>query len=1309
MSTIAHGRWRQEHHGSTGALRRRRRLAVERLEAKQLLAADLFVAGGGDDFRGLGTATRPYQTLERALDAAQPGDTINLRGGTYGGGITVMKPGITIQSAPGEWAVIAGPTDDPGYPFGLRFYPDSAGCTVRNLEIQGGYWYAVKTETAYDWGRPTKYGTSSLTIEGCRLHDSGVDVVKLVAGSDDVVIRRNEIFNSGVRTGESADGIDATNADRLLVEDNSIHDIAANGILTCGGGIGDVIRRNHVADTRQAGIDVGFTSDMPSMDTDTRHPECYANPLNPQLFQSIDAMVRDNVIVHPGMAGVGIYAALRPVVAGNTILDAASQAQASILFAPVDVWVPAVAAAYAAAQVGPYPHTPLPGGAAATPAAIRALPAGGGTLHTATVGATVQDNIVTAAAGNPARMVDIRNGSLLGPQSIDGNRYDARGPRGALFIDRSGGDAAPEEAFRQWQSQQGYDLHGSLGDPELVKPGSTTPARPATFGATTFQWSGSPRRPAAHAPESAGSVTLFVERTGDLSAAASVDYTTVDGTAVAGPDYTATAGTLSFAAGQAKLAVTVPLVVDTDVEGDEVLRVRLVNPRGANPLGCRIAVADVIDVTIDEDRAPTPTNWRTTFVSPAGSDATGDGSAVRPWATLQKAADTALPGDYVIVAAGRYQGCNVTASGRPDARITFHADPGVSIVAPNAVTGDGINLEGASFVTVEGFSIADMPRAGIRSVSNTGVEIRGNVLDHNMMWGILTGFSDAVVIENNTASRTQQQHGIYVGNSGDRPVIRGNVVTGNRDCGIHVNADAHAGGDGIITGAVIEGNVVRDNGLGGGAGINLDGVQDAVIRNNLLADNHAAGIALFWTDGREASQRNLVANNTVVQAADGRWAVLVGGGSVDNTLVNNVLVHRNPARGGISVDAASLPGFTSDWNVTDGRFTTNGWSVIGTTAWQAATGQDRHSRTAPLPGLFVNATAGDYRLAAASPAIGAGDPARMPVTDVFAHPRAGRCDAGACQAVAAATATVQFSAADWVVYDASGMAVVGVDRGGDTSGTTTVAFSTADGTAAAGREYTAAAGLLTFAPGETHKEFRVFVGHAAAVRHETIGLVLAQPTGGAIGSRGAATLHLVTDIPTAPGSFEFAAAVTYATEGVDAAATITVRRTGGSAGTASVAYATAAFQPPPKVTWYAPHWLQRHTISPVAGDGTAVAGVDYLATSGTLTFLPGEVVKTFRVPVLADPAADPEQAVTLRLTAPTGGATLGTLATSSLALKPMPAALAAAFAGTAATPTGTAAAPTATTAAFATYASAVAGMTTTGPVATGSTAKPKTA
>lgn len=61
------------------------------------------------------------------------------------------------------------------------------------------------------------------------------------------------------------------------------------------------------------------------------------------------------------------------------------------------------------------------------------------------------------------------------------------------------------------------------------------------------------------------------------------------------------------------------------------------------------------------------------------------------------------------------------------------------------------------------------------------------------------------------------------------------------------------------------------------------------------------------------------------------------------------------------------------------------------------------------------------------------------------------------------------------------------------------------------------------------------------------------------------------------------------------------------------------------------------TVNYNTADGTALAGSDYVAESGTLTFAPGETSKTILVPTLDDGGADPTKYFTVNLSNPTGG------------------------------------------------------------------------
>jgi parallel beta-helix repeat protein len=370
---------------------------------------------------------------------------------------------------------------------------------------------------------------------------------------------------------------------------------------------------------------------------------------------------------------------------------------------------------------------------------------------------------------------------------------------------------------------------------------------------------------------------------------------------------------------------------------------------------------------------PAESQLRTFYVATNGNNAHA-GSSASPWLTLQHAANTVQAGDLVIVRPGTYTGFQLETSGTQANPIEFRAEAGVTVNVPNPVRGNhGINLEGASWVTIQGFTVIDMPRAGIRAVLNEHVTIRGNTLNSNGYWGVLTGFSDDVLIEDNTASNSEVEHGIYVSNSGDRPVIRRNHIFGNNANGIHMNGDASAGGDGIISGALVEGNRIHDNGNAGGSGINCDGVQTSRFQNNVLYNNHAGGITLYRIDAGASAINNVVAHNTILQASNGRWAINITNASTGNTVHNNILYNAHSFRGSITVSDDSLPGLTSDYNVVMDRFSIDdGDTRITLAQWRAETGQDQHSFIDVPANLFKNVAANDYHLKSTSPARDAG-------------------------------------------------------------------------------------------------------------------------------------------------------------------------------------------------------------------------------------------------------------------------------------------------------------------------------------------------
>lgn len=433
----------------------------------------------------------------------------------------------------------------------------------------------------------------------------------------------------------------------------------------------------------------------------------------------------------------------------------------------------------------------------------------------------------------------------------------------------------------------------------------------------------------------------------------------------------------------------------------------------------------------------------TYYVDPAGND-TSDGSSAHPFLTLQKAADTltaavldaggiASEPETVIVRAGTYSAGFVMAwddpiKGTAANPIIFRAEEGVTITGRNNKTPDGINFEpDCAYVTIEGFTIINpsggsITRAGIRVTGSDHMTIKNNVTGANGSWGIFTSHADNVLVENNEAYGSINQHGIYISNACVNPIVRGNLVYDNASCGIHMNGDLSMGEPGIITGALVEKNIIYNNGSVGGGGINMDGVQDSTVRNNLLYNNHASGITMYQIDGAAGPKNNYIYNNTIDMASNSRWALRLTGLEGAITIRNNILYNRNNSHGGISCDAdADVALIDSDYNV----FSASAWAATpddeSTTytfsQWQSL-GQDQHSLTAVVDDLFIDVLAGDYHLQTGSPAIDVGTSLGSFAVDIenAGRPYNGQWDIGAYEFGASPGVVPAVGASAVIVY-----------------------------------------------------------------------------------------------------------------------------------------------------------------------------------------------------------------------------------------------------------------------------------------------------
>jgi hypothetical protein len=106
---------------------------------------------------------------------------------------------------------------------------------------------------------------------------------------------------------------------------------------------------------------------------------------------------------------------------------------------------------------------------------------------------------------------------------------------------------------------------------------------------------------------------------------------------------------------------------------------------------------------------------------------------------------------------------------------------------------------------------------------------------------------------------------------------------------------------------------------------------------------------------------------------------------------------------------------------------------------------------------------------------------------------------------------VAFSTSAYSVNETGGSATITINRAGPTSGSDTVHFATANGTAKAGSDYTAVSQNVSFAAGETSKTVSIPITDAHVIGgSKTASLALSSPSSGTIlGSPSTATLTIV--------------------------------------------------------------------------------------------------------------------------------------------------------------------------------------------------------
>ena len=218
--------------------------------------------------------------------------------------------------------------------------------------------------------------------------------------------------------------------------------------------------------------------------------------------------------------------------------------------------------------------------------------------------------------------------------------------------------------------------------------------------------------------------------------------------------------------------------------------------------------------------------------------------------------------------------------------------------------------------------------------------------------------------------------------------------------------------------------------------------------------------------------------------------------------------------------------------------------------------------------------------------------------------------------------TVGFSQATSSISEAGSTAVITVTVSDEHRFPIRVAYATSNGTATAGSDYTPISGTLTFPPDQLSHTISIpILNDTLDESNETVNLTLSTPISATLSTTSILALSIVDD--DAPPTVQFSAAALTVDEGVGTAM-ITATLSSSSALTVTVPYATTT--------------------------GTATAGSDYTATSGTLTFAPNQTSQTIRLPIVDDTLDEVDETVALALSTPTN-ATLGALATSTVTIR----------------------------------------------------------
>lgn len=810
--------------------------------------------------------------------------------------------------------------------------------------------------------------------------------------------------------------------------------------------------------------------------------------------------------------------------------------------------------------------------------------------------------------------------------------------------------------------------------------------------------------------EGSGQAVIEVALSRPSPEAMTVNYSTTDGTASAGSDYTGVSGTLTFAPGETSKTFTVPVAADSLLEGDETVVLELF---GAS-LGTSAATLVIRDDAASPTDTRVNTATANEQLHPRVGVA-GDGSYVIVWVSYNQDGDGAgvyaqRYGDDGTPRGGEFR-VNTHTVGAQYAPVVGVAQDGSFVIAWHSTDqdGDGFGVYAQRFgpdgSPLGGEFRVNTTTAGAQLYPCVGVAPNGAFVVVWHTYGIpqnegatgtyaqlyaadgspcgaelrldtaTTGQATSIGVANDASFIVTWQafgpdgsgYGVYarryaadgspsgttfqvnttttgfqwrpsVGVAADGSFV---VVWQSDDQGSDIYAQRY-GADDLPVGAEFRVNTAAAN-YQGEPDIGVAGDGSFVITwSGYGLDGDASGVHAqrYGADGTPLGTEFRV--NTT--ATGGQSGAVVGMGAAGGFVVAWHSNGQDGDRGGVYMALYPAPGgahtaaSVSSPTVTEGDTGTTALSFtisLSASSWDPVT-----IDWSTADGTATTAD-GDYSGASGTVTFAPGETVRT-VTVWVGGDRQYEPDetlhlnlsnpTGTTIGVGSGTGTVlnddplpavSLSASTYHVAEASGTATVTVVLNRPSYAPVTVHYRSQDGTAATGTDYDAVEGDLVFAPGQTSATFLVtVVNDSDAESDETVALFLSAPSGATLAGSTATLTIADDDIPPPAVAFAVASAAVAETAGT---AVVTVTLSAAAAQPVSVMY----------------------QLTP----GSATAGADYAAQTGTLTFAPGQTVRTFSVTILNDTFWEGEEAFGAQLLAPTGGAVLGSLATTVLRIQ----------------------------------------------------------